>query len=110
MTTRRAAAVSARVETIDIRTEDGWSLRADVHAPEGAMVGAVVLARRPGGVLAEPDPDTAHLDLDSDLDPDLDDDAGAGAEAGPDAGADADAGSEAGADADADVTVGEVTR
>jgi predicted alpha/beta hydrolase len=44
MTTRRAAAVSARVETIDIRTEDGWSLRADVHAPEGAMVGAVVLA------------------------------------------------------------------
>jgi NADH-quinone oxidoreductase subunit J len=75
-----------------------------------AVVGAVVLARRPGGVLAEPDPDTAHLDLDSDLDPDLDDDAGAGAEAGPDAGADADAGSEAGADADADVTVGEVTR
>ena len=81
-----------------------------------AVVGAVVLARRPGGVLAEPDPDTEHLDLDADLDPDLDGDAGSevasGSDAGSDAGPDADADADVHADADAgaDVTVGEVTR
>jgi predicted alpha/beta hydrolase len=42
--TRRSVPPSAPVETIDIRTADGWSLRADVHAPDGAMAGVVVLA------------------------------------------------------------------
>lgn len=31
-------------EAIDIRTADGWSLRADVHEPESAPVGVAVLA------------------------------------------------------------------
>jgi predicted alpha/beta hydrolase len=31
-------------ETIDIRTSDSWSLRADVHEPTGAVVGVAVLA------------------------------------------------------------------
>ncbi|HEY3818159.1 MAG TPA: alpha/beta fold hydrolase [Polyangiaceae bacterium] len=31
-------------ESIDVRTSDGWSLRADVHEPGGAPVGVAVLA------------------------------------------------------------------
>lgn len=31
-------------ESIDIRTSDGWSLRADVHEPGGTLVGVAVLA------------------------------------------------------------------
>jgi predicted alpha/beta hydrolase len=42
------AAATARVaiplESLDIRTSDGWSLRADVHSPEGAPRGVAVLA------------------------------------------------------------------
>ncbi len=32
------------LESLDIRTRDGWSLRADVHTPEGASAGVAVLA------------------------------------------------------------------
>ena len=32
------------VETIDVRTADGWSLRADVHAPRAPLAGVVILA------------------------------------------------------------------
>jgi predicted alpha/beta hydrolase len=32
------------VESIDLRTHDGWSLRADVHSPSGDAVGVAVLA------------------------------------------------------------------
>ena len=32
------------VESIDLRTHDGWSLRTDVHAPPGDAVGVAVLA------------------------------------------------------------------
>ena len=46
MTARRplSTVARARVETLEIRTADGWSLRADVHEPEGPLVGVVVLA------------------------------------------------------------------
>ncbi len=33
-----------RTETLDVRTSDGWSLRADVHDPAGSALGVVVLA------------------------------------------------------------------
>jgi predicted alpha/beta hydrolase len=39
--TKRAAAPGS--EQIDIRTSDGWSLRADVHEPAGAAFGTAVL-------------------------------------------------------------------
>jgi len=39
----RAKAPVAGTEAIDIRTSDGWSLRADVHEPGGAPVGVAVL-------------------------------------------------------------------
>jgi predicted alpha/beta hydrolase len=32
------------VESLDLRTRDGWSLRADVHSPAGVPVGVAVLA------------------------------------------------------------------
>ncbi len=44
MTARRDIEPPRRVETLDIRTGDGWSLRADVHEPDGPAVGVVVLA------------------------------------------------------------------
>ena len=46
MTRRRthARGRTPATETIDIRTRDGWSLRADVHDPAGAPVGVAVLA------------------------------------------------------------------
>ena len=39
----RAKAPEPGSEAIDIRTSDGWSLRADVHEPGGAPVGVAVL-------------------------------------------------------------------
>jgi NADH-quinone oxidoreductase subunit J len=70
-----------------------------------AVVGAVVLARRPGGVLTEADPDTNPEDLDAGLDGDPDSTAASAPDAAPapatgDAGADADADTNAGADAE----------
>jgi predicted alpha/beta hydrolase len=44
MTSSRYVPPPSRVETLDIRTADGWSLRADVHEPEGPMAGVVVMA------------------------------------------------------------------
>jgi predicted alpha/beta hydrolase len=61
---RGRLAAPPEVESIDLRTRDGWSLRADVHTPPGDPVGVAVLAhalmaRRsefsrpaPGGVAA----------------------------------------------------------
>jgi predicted alpha/beta hydrolase len=40
----RSRAPAPRSEAIDVRTSDGWSLRADVHEPGGAPVGIAVLA------------------------------------------------------------------
>jgi predicted alpha/beta hydrolase len=40
----RAKPPEAGSEAIDIRTSDGWSLRADVHEPGGTPVGVAVLA------------------------------------------------------------------
>lgn len=34
----------ARVESLDLRTSDGWSLRANLHSPAQAPVGVAVLA------------------------------------------------------------------
>jgi len=40
----RSKAPPAGSEAIDVRTSDGWSLRADVHEPGGTPVGVAVLA------------------------------------------------------------------
>jgi predicted alpha/beta hydrolase len=41
---RRGRRSPPRVEEIEVRTRDGWSLRTDVHEPLGAPVGVAVLA------------------------------------------------------------------
>ena len=40
-------------ESIDIRTSDGWSLRADVHEPGGTPIGVAVLATSIAGWIGE---------------------------------------------------------
>jgi|CZKU01.1.fsa_nt_gi predicted alpha/beta hydrolase len=42
--TRERLAPAADVEAIDLRTRDGWSLRAEVHTPSRESVGVAVLA------------------------------------------------------------------
>jgi predicted alpha/beta hydrolase len=42
--TSSSLAPRVRLETIDIRTSDGWSLRADVREPPSTPVGVIVLA------------------------------------------------------------------
>lgn len=41
---REPKQAAPRSEQIDIRTSDGWSLRADVHEPAGVAIGTAVLA------------------------------------------------------------------
>jgi NADH-quinone oxidoreductase subunit J len=72
-----------------------------------AVVGAVVLARRPGGVLADPeaDPDVAPIDLDAGIDSDPGSAAVSGSDGRSEAGTE-DADANAGAGADAGATAG----
>ena len=78
-----------------------------------AVVGAVVLARRPGGVLGAPDTDTGDdsaPDADADADVDVDLDPGADAESAAGTAPDAEAVTEAVTEASTDAETEEVSR